>query len=556
MKSITQSLILLAMVLPALALIPFDPTIHQLSAGKITTSTDHLMFSDRVVNTNTTFSFKLYNGSGEDLHIEHISTANAYFEPVYPWPETVGSSDSAEINIRFSPFTNIEFIDHVFIEIAECNQAVPVRLSGNGWLMPSAYLPTFNLFDEELKDALDAIFSDQLTLGYSNARSLMYGHVDNFNDSLECVYTGFRQYHPEGSSSTFPDPINCEHSWPQSAFNSLDPMMSDMHHLFPTHGSANSARSNYPFGDVVSNTSWESGGSRRGQSAEGSTVFEPRDVHKGDVARVMFYFITRYWNCEGWMNSAQEEDLRAWTYQDPVSQKEIDRNNGIFGYQQNRNPFVDHPYFLERITSMLFAINRPDSSVLKVAPPERIWHYAEGVTMDTLRIILVNSGNISYAVSGIGSDNTDFVVMGSFPLTVEAGERAEVPVAVSYTAHSNNARLEIQSDATVNPTAVIEMTYHSVVSAENQLATSPVLLKAFPNPFNGGTRIRIPTHASDPGELNIYDLSGRQVYSMNVPAGSVAQSFIWDPAELSGGIYLVHLLKGNQQHILKLMYLK
>jgi endonuclease I len=160
------------------------------------------------------------------------------------------------------------------------------------------------------------------------------------------------------------DCYNREHSFPSSWFggNNL-PMYTDMHHVFPTDGYVNNRRNNYPYGEV-SSSSWISlNGSKLGQSSTagyGGVVFEPIDAYKGDLARMHFYMATRYLGQDGsWpgspsVNGAQMKEwtltmLYAWHQNDPVSQKEIDRNNAIYQIQQNRNPFVDHPEFADLI---------------------------------------------------------------------------------------------------------------------------------------------------------------------------------------------------------------
>src|SRR5690606_14328501 len=92
-------------------------------------------------------------------------------------------------------------------------------------------------------------------------------------------------------------------------------------------------------------------------------VFEPIDEFKGDIARIYFYFVTRYqsqvssWSAYAMFDGSSDkvlEDpflniLMTWHQNDPVSQKEIDRNNAVFAHQNNRNPFVDHPEYVQLI---------------------------------------------------------------------------------------------------------------------------------------------------------------------------------------------------------------
>ncbi len=166
---------------------------------------------------------------------------------------------------------------------------------------------------------------------------------------------------------------NREHSFPKSWFGgTVEPMNSDVHHIFATDGKVNSVRSNFPYGEVGSATYTSQNGSRLGSAQSGlgysGTVFEPIDEFKGDVARAYFYMATRYQNVIGsWENNTSSVDavlngsstqvfepwfltmLKSWHQQDPVSQKEVNRNNAAQPYQGNRNPFVDHPELVSEI---------------------------------------------------------------------------------------------------------------------------------------------------------------------------------------------------------------
>lgn len=158
---------------------------------------------------------------------------------------------------------------------------------------------------------------------------------------------------------------NREHSVPKSWFDDKSPMYSDAFHLVPTDGKVNGQRSNYPFGEVGSATWTSTNGSKLGNAKSGlgysGTVFEPIDVYKGDFARGYFYMATRYMSgCSTWgggMFGSENKGFKNWAIQmlirwheqDPVSQKEINRNNEIYKYQKNRNPFIDHPEYVNAI---------------------------------------------------------------------------------------------------------------------------------------------------------------------------------------------------------------
>lgn len=174
-----------------------------------------------------------------------------------------------------------------------------------------------------------------------------------------------------GNYSIEGDCFNREHSVPQSWFNEAAPAVSDYHHIFPTDGKVNGIRSSFVFGNVATASTTSLNGSKLGSSADAGisgTVFEPIDEYKGDVARAFLYFVTRYENSiPGWSSSTtnaanafanntfpavRTSYLRLmieWHNQDPVSAKEITRNNGGFSFQGNRNPYVDRPEFVSQV---------------------------------------------------------------------------------------------------------------------------------------------------------------------------------------------------------------
>ena len=163
---------------------------------------------------------------------------------------------------------------------------------------------------------------------------------------------------------------NIEHSIPQSWFGKATPMKSDLFHVIPTDARVNNYRGNDPMGETsstayIDNSSYALGhlGTSNFPGYSGK-VYEPADEYKGDFARIYFYMCARYRDKS--LNSSpgsaiftpQPTDLTSyavalfmkWHRQDPVSQKEIDRNNAIdINYQHNRNPFVDYPYLAEYI---------------------------------------------------------------------------------------------------------------------------------------------------------------------------------------------------------------
>jgi endonuclease I len=194
------------------------------------------------------------------------------------------------------------------------------------------------------------------------------------------------------SSSTEGCCYNREHSFPKSWFGDVPPMNVDIFHIYPTDVTVNNARGNMPYG-TVSAPRWTSmNGSKIGPcSASGYSgeVFEPIDEYKGDFARTYFYMATRYENIiSTWHsndNNNGEAVLQAnsfpvfetwilnllikWNTTDPVSQKEVNRNNAVYAIQKNRNPYIDHPEYANSVWGTNVGISdSPAQVALQVYP--------------------------------------------------------------------------------------------------------------------------------------------------------------------------------------------
>ena len=235
--------------------------------------------------------------------------------------------------------------------------------------IPSGYYDNANgKTGDELKAALHDIIKDHTTISYAQIWNAFWSTDNKGNGVVWDMYSDGANYTYNynsndqcGDYEQEGDCFNREHSWPQSWFSNASTPTTDLHHIFPTDGYVNFKRSNYPFGEVQS-TDWTSkNGSKLGtcKSSLGysGTVFEPIDEYKGDFARALMYMSVRYygedssWGSSGMTNKSEIKPwaiamLLNWSDNDPVSQKEIDRNNVIYkDYQYNRNPFIDHPEY-------------------------------------------------------------------------------------------------------------------------------------------------------------------------------------------------------------------
>lgn len=246
-----------------------------------------------------------------------------------------------------------------------------ITLSGVGQ-PPSGYYNTANgLTGASLKTALYNIIKNHTVLSYDNLWTAFQTTDKRSNGKVWDMYSNCTFTFGSDKCGNYSNECDCynrEHSFPQSWFGSSSPMVSDLFHIYPTDGKVNGMRNNYPFGTVASPTYTSGNGCKLGPcsfTGYSGIVFEPLDEYKGDFARSYFYMATRYENLiAGWQSNTGADAvlngtsfpcyelwflnlLGAWNASDPVSQKEIDRNNEIYtSYQHNRNPYIDHPEYV------------------------------------------------------------------------------------------------------------------------------------------------------------------------------------------------------------------
>ena len=302
--------------------------------------------------------------------------------------------------------------------------------------IPSGYYNgTDGLQGDNLRDKLKQIISSGHT---QNDYGDLYGYYQSTDN-----YTGFgdnrvwdmysmhndgtaNYWYPHKNKKSVNEDKNCdgkctegggfnrEHSVPQSWFSSHQPMKADLFIVYPTDACINGMRGHHPFGETDSPNWTSTNGSKRGPcsypdyvndtnigniSGEDDIIFEPIDRFKGDFARTYFYTVTRYkdqistWtenvapdvfegdNLEPWVISL----FLKWHREDPVSQKEIDRNNAAYTIQHNRNPFIDHPEWVECIWAgnciPLYFSSTPITSVM--IPETYTYNITYNVDTDT-----------------------------------------------------------------------------------------------------------------------------------------------------------------------------
>ena len=192
----------------------------------------------------------------------------------------------------------------------------------------------------QLETALRTIVSDYKYVSYDDARYILDETDRDPNNPNNIIIL----YSLTSVSGVWDEGVtwNREHIWPQSYLGDDTIMTADLHNLKPANPSENSSRGNKYFDNMTTADSYE----------------PPAEV-KGDIARILFYMAVRYEVLElvddgSLINSSSYNmgllaTLLSWHYQDPVDDFERNRNEIIFSYQENRNPFIDYPHFAELI---------------------------------------------------------------------------------------------------------------------------------------------------------------------------------------------------------------
>ncbi len=214
-----------------------------------------------------------------------------------------------------------------------------------------------DLTGQQLIDSLRAYYKPAHVLSYDDARDKMFGEIDNYNDSVRCVYSGYTIYiDPTADPSTdaYNKDMNTEHTWPQSMGAGDSNAKSDLQHLFPVRAEVNSSRSNDPYADINDTdtdkwwrddyylTTIPTSHIDEYSEKDNDGYFEPREDHKGNAARAVFYIYTMYKEqLDTTFFYIQKETLRRWHNQDPPDAREYERENRIAPYQDGKkNPFI------------------------------------------------------------------------------------------------------------------------------------------------------------------------------------------------------------------------
>lgn len=266
--------------------------------------------------------------------------------------------------------------------------------TGNGFQLKTQLHNIIKDHQVRLYNELWAVFPDSdADFYYDHDGTVLDIYSENPAGADPYTYSFF--VHQCGNFNAEGQCYNREHLMPTSVFNGASPMDSDIHHIFPTDGWVNNRRDILPFG-IVNNPSYTSqNGSKRGSNSTpgySAGAFEVIDEFKGDVARALLYFGTRYedliaeWNHPMLNNTGDQvfsdwflSLLLTWHKMDPPSEREINRNNVAYEFQGNRNPFIDVPDFADRIWNPGTSLeSREEATAFSIFPNPSA---GEGITL-------------------------------------------------------------------------------------------------------------------------------------------------------------------------------
>ncbi|MFI3328973.1 MAG: endonuclease [bacterium] len=276
-----------------------------------------------------------------------------------------------------------------------------------------------------INDSLDDFSNDLTSLLTSTHNYKSYGSGYNAilaegaaispgSSSLELFYTGHIDTLSNAGGGNVNE-WNKEHVWPKSQTGGENSApANDIHNIRPTNTKINSTRSNLPFGE-------DFGGSIAYAAvdyADGSTYcyygngyFEPRDEVKGDCARIIFYILTRYESLNLNVNTVGDMNmLLRWHYADPVSEYELNMNDAIEDYQGNRNPYIDHPEYVDKMYPNEYGMSFEELNDITV-PTE--------VTSDITLATKAGEYDITWSSDNAALSNTGVVTQDVKDITVK-----------------------------------------------------------------------------------------------------------------------------------------
>lgn len=507
------------------------------------------------------------NASNQDITVDSVLFFRNWNKNSFRVSDSsfvVPANGSKQITVYFEPKHNMFHNSELIFMNSSHHGPIRLDVRGQGRFALTYYNTSENLEGEPLKAALKArINQGYVQLGYTgtnNARIRMYETIDNWKNNgrepnspvnkAECVYTGrIITGYPinTGTINNAPYSMNTEHTWPQSLGATDEPMQSDLHHLYPVDGAANTIRSNDPYANLATFT-WTQGGSKSNGSA-----FEPRNEQKGNVAISLFYFGLKYNGVANvsisWL-TPQESTLRGWLNTFPPNAIARKRNIDINAAQNNRNPFIDYPQFMDRISTISGTATVSITKSLLLPEMSADFGVVNVGSTTQYQVVVMNNGRDSVQLSNAIVSGNGFALSGSFPTRwLQAGESLAIPVDFTPTSAGPNAgTLTFNTDITAFPSYTVALNANGATSVIEP-GFSFQQLEVFPNPavnYLSGQRVPVvfvmanESLTSQPSGLELVNSLGQRIQTRIQMVDN--QRLAVDVQSLPAGVYTLRFI--------------
>lgn len=354
--------------------------------------------------------------------------------------------------------------------------------------------------------------------------------------------------------------MNIEHAFANSWWGKIENQaFKDLHHLYPSDGSANIKKSNHPIGVVDGEGAYDNGMIRVGQSSsrgEIMTAWEPADRYKGDFARTYLYMATCYedfaelWQGDGLKYLLENNTypvfqewayklLLKWCKEDPVDELERTRNEAVYEIQGNRNPFIDYPELAEYIwgdkTSTAFYTN-PDNASPELFVPENnavIDWGLQALDLGVTNTLLLRGRNLTSDGLTITSSNSQFILSKSQFTKEEIQEGAEVEVSCRPLISGKQQTELMLSYAGKTEKVTITADFWDGIPAYE---AKDIVCTPYSKKFTAGW-MKFPE--IDKVKLSVYTKNGEQI------------NYVFDPVDVIGTDTVIDKLKASTTYYYK-----
>jgi len=551
---------------------------ESVSLGQTVVLSDSVVDFGRVIaGERAGFSLSLTNHRNTRVKITNVFFAESAFSTDLDTVQ-IAAGGQKTFHIFFEDEQNLNFTDFLQIDLKPTNRPLIVRAQAQAVFENAYYRSTRNKWGADLKAALHGIIKNHQQQSYSSLWTVLSNTDEDPDnpDHVLLIYSGWS--YPKSKHGGDVDEWNREHVWAKSHgdFGKTPPAGTDVHHICPADVSVNSARGNLDFDNGGS--LYVDGDGATGCRFVDGLSWEPRDAVKGDVARMLYYMVVRYEgdtqdggydlelteqipsapNSEPLMG--KKSTLYAWNLQDPVDNWEKRRNERVYSWQKNRNPFIDYPQLAERMPSISgIAVPVPKPQLVVAPQMMDFGSVAPGHEYDYFTA-LINTGSDTLNITQIRSSDPAFTIAAtSDTVTAEKYHYLKVTFNAPQTEKTYHAALTIHSDDEDDSVVTIPMqaTVSSAVSigGQGKPAGNFFLSPNYPNPFNSSTTIVYHIKAiretsqytsTIAVELAVYNLLGRKVatlfYGRQI---SGTYSFKFNGRGLAGGVYFYRLRTEN-----------